>query len=114
MIDGRQQRQINEAAERFAEAIRESYRTFADRTVSAQELNAELTRTFFTSVVNNLQDQAEGNRAMVSGLLEQQQRQREASQALTQESMSAYMDFLNSMFTYYQGGLEQTRKSAQD
>jgi len=31
-------------------------------------------------------------------LIEQQRKQQEASQALTQESVNAYMDFLNSVF----------------
>jgi hypothetical protein len=39
-MDQRQQRQVNEAAEKFADAIKESYQALADRSVSAQELNA--------------------------------------------------------------------------
>ena len=41
-MDEKQQKQVNEAAEKFAEAVRESYQTVADRAVSAQQLNAEL------------------------------------------------------------------------
>src|SRR3954453_19929815 len=44
IMDDRQQRQVNEAAEKFAEAIRESFQAVSDRTVSAQQLNAELTQ----------------------------------------------------------------------
>jgi hypothetical protein len=43
----------------------------------------------------------------------QQERQREATQALTQESVGAYMDFVNSMFSYYQGTVEQAGRQAQ-
>ena len=57
-MDKSQQKQVNEAAEKFAEAIKESYQALADRSVSAQEINTQL----------------------------------------TQESVNAYMDFLNSMF----------------
>ncbi len=39
-MDKRQQNQINEAAEKFADAIRESYQAVSDRSVSARELNA--------------------------------------------------------------------------
>ena len=93
-MDQRQQKQVNEAAEKFAEAIKESYQALADRSVSAQEINAQLTQEFFNGVINNLRTQAEGNRALAEDLIEQQRKQREASQALTQESVNAYTDFL--------------------
>ena len=112
-MDQQQQQQINEAAEKFANAVRDSYRAVADRTVSAQELNAELTQQFFNSVINNLRSQADQNREMTQQLADQQERQREATQALAQESVGAYMDFINSMFSYYQGGLEETKRQAQ-
>jgi hypothetical protein len=111
-MDEKQQKQINEAAEKFAEAIKESYQALADRSVSAQELNAQLTQDFFNGVINNLRTQAESNRALAEDLIEQQQKQQEASQALTQESVNAYMDFLNSMFSYYQGSLDEAQRSA--
>ena len=106
MMDERQIETINEAAQKFAKAVRESYQTVADRAVSAQQLNAELTQNFFNSVINNLRSQAESNRQMTQDLQGQQERQREATQALTQESVGAYMDFVNSMFSYYQGTVE--------
>lgn len=109
-MDNKQQKQVNEAAEKFAEALRESYRTVAERTVSAQQLNAELTQTFFNTVIGNLRAQAESNREAADQLVEQQQRQREATQALTQESVNAYMDFLNSIFSYYQSNLERAQQ----
>jgi hypothetical protein len=102
MMDQEQQKQVNEAAEKFAEAIKESYQALADRSVSAQELNAQLTQDFFNGVINNLRGQAESNRALAEDLIEQQRKQQEASQALTQESLSAYTDFLNSMFSFAQ------------
>ena len=112
-MDQQQQQQINEAAEKFADAVRESYQAVADRGRSAQELNAELTQNFFNSVINNLRSQAESNRQMTQDLQGQQNRQREATQALTQESVGAYMDFVNSMFSYYQGTVEQAGRQAQ-
>src|ERR671910_428599 len=90
LMDERQQKQVNEAAEKFAEAIKESYQALADRSVSAQELNAQLTQDFFNGVINNLRTQAESNRALAEDLIEQQRKQQEASQALTQESVNAW------------------------
>jgi hypothetical protein len=111
-MDEKQQKQVNEAAEKFAEAIKESYQALADRTVSAQELNAQLTQDFFNGVINNLRTQAENNRALAEDLIEQQRKQQEASQQLTQESVNAYTDFLNSMFSYYRGSLDEAQRSA--
>jgi light-regulated signal transduction histidine kinase (bacteriophytochrome) len=102
MMDREQHKQVNEAAEKFAEAIKESYQALADRSVSAHELNAQLTQEFFNGVINNLRTQAENNRALAEDLIAQQRKQQEASQALTQESVGAYMDFLNSMFSFVQ------------
>ena len=111
-MDEKQQKQVNEAAEKFADAIKDSYQALADRSVSAQELNAQLTQEFFNGVINNLRTQAESNRALAEDLIEQQRKQQEASQALTQESVNAYMDFLNSMFSYYRGSLDQAQRGA--
>ena len=106
------QRQVNEAAEKFADALKESYQSIADRTVSAQELNAQLTQDFFNGVSNNLRTQAEVNRALSEDLIEQQRKQREASEALAQESVNAYTDFVNSMFAYYKGNLDEAQRRA--
>ena len=103
---------MNEAAEKFADAIKESYQALADRSVSAQELNAQLTQDFFNGVINNLRTQADSNRALADDLLEQQRKQQEATQALAQESANAYTDFLNSMFPYYRGGLDDAQRGA--
>ena len=111
-MDQKQQQQVNEAAEKFADALKESYKSIADRSVSAQELNAQLTQDFFNGVINNLRTQAEGNRALSEDLIEQQRKQREASRTLAQESVNAYTDFLNSMFAYYKGNLEEVQRRA--
>ncbi|MBA3615271.1 MAG: hypothetical protein ACR2FR_01425 [Rubrobacter sp.] len=111
-MDQNQQRQVNEAAEKFAEALKESYQSIADRSVSAQELNTQLTHEFFNGVINNLRTQAENNRGLSEDLIEQQRKQQEASRALAQESVGAYMDFLDSMFAYYRGNLDELQRRA--
>lgn len=110
-MDQKQQKQVQEAAEKFAEAVRESYQAVAERGASAQELNTQLTQNFFNSVLENLRSQADSNRELTQQLIEQQEKQREATQALTQESLSAYADFMNSMFAYYQGNLDRAKES---
>src|SRR5215210_2424469 len=98
-MDEKQQRQVNEAAQKFAESLSEAYRAVAGRAVSAQQLNTQLTQDFCNGVINNLRTQAENNQALAEDLIEQQRKQQEASQTLTQESVNAYMDFLNSVFS---------------
>src|SRR3712207_480642 len=111
-MDERQQKQVNEAAQKFAESLTEAYRAVAGRSVSAQEPNAKLTQEFFNGVIDNLRTQAESNRALAEDLIEQQRKQQEASQALAQEGANAYMEFLNSMFSYYRGSLDEAQKQA--
>jgi hypothetical protein len=112
LLDDRQQRQVDEAAQKFAAAIRESFEAVAERGVSAQQLNAELTQSFFNSVIDNLRAQTEANRALTRELAEQQERQMEATQTFAQDSVDAYMDFVNSMFSYYQGTVAEAQRQA--
>ena len=112
-LDRQNEERINRAAEQFADAYKESFRVVSERGVSAQEFNAQVTQNFFNNVISNLRGQADSNRQMAQELAGQQQRQAEATQQLTQESVSAYMDFINSMFSYAQGNLEQTQQQAQ-
>ena len=109
-MDQNQQKLVSEAAEKFAGAIKESYQALADRSVSAQEINAQLTQEFFNGVIHNLRTQASSNRALADDLIEQQRKQREASQALAREGANAYVDFLNSMFSYYRGNLDEAQR----
>jgi hypothetical protein len=113
MEDQQQQQRVNQAAEEFANALRESYQTVAGRGESAYELNAQLTEQFFNRVVNNLQTQAEANRQTGEQLAEQAQRGQEASRQLTQESVQAYMDFVNSMFSFSQAGPQAAQRGAE-
>jgi len=112
-MDDQQQQRVNEAAERFAEALRESYQTVTQRGESAQELNAEMTQQFFNSVISNLQLHAEANVQAGEELSSQAQRGQEASQQLAQESVQAYMDFINSLFSFAQAGPEATQRGAE-
>src|SRR5215210_3351361 len=114
MDDQQAHRQINEAAEKFAEAIKESYQALAERGVSAQELNAQLTQDFFNGVINNLRTQAENNRALAEDLIEQQRKQQEASQQLTQESVNAYMDFLDSVLSFPREGSQTAGRATRE
>ncbi len=101
---------MNEAARQFAEAIRESYRTVGERSEEARERSTQLTQSFFESVIQELQNQAESNREAAEEIAEQSKRQREAFQTLSEESANTYREFLNSVFSYYQGNVERMRR----
>ena len=111
MTDQEKQQRINEAAEQFTEALVESYKVVAERSATAQEQNAQLTEAFFNRVIDNLRTQAEENRQATERLAEQKQRQADAAQTLTRESVDAYMDFLNSTFSFWQRGTREIERA---
>jgi hypothetical protein len=113
-MEDQQTRRINEAAQRFAEALTASYRAVTDRTVTAQQINAELTRNFFGGVIDNLRAQTEDNQEMIQELASQQQRQQEAARSLAQKSTSAYMELLESMSFFYQRSVEEIDRSTRE
>jgi predicted RNase H-like HicB family nuclease len=92
-----QSSEVNEAAQKFTEALEESYRMVTDRAVSAPTLNAELTQSFFNSVIENLRARSRDS-------------EQEAVRAVTQESLNAYMEFVNSMFSFYRQGVETPKE----
>ena len=101
-MNEQQQRRVNEAAEQFADALVVApSRTISERSVSAQQPGAALTQYFFSTVINNLRSQAEDTRQMTRQLANEQQRVQEATRDLTQASVGAYMDFVNSCMPLY-------------
>ena len=108
------EQQANEATKQFADAVRVSYQAVADRSVSAQELNAELTQQFFNTVIGNLRTQAEENRQMTQQLADQQQRTQEATRTIAQESVRAYLDFMDSMYSWWLGSIQTAEQGARE
>src|SRR5215208_2604580 len=100
---------LNEAAEQFADALVQSYKVVSELGVTTQERNVQLSEEFFNKVVSNLRTQADANLQLSEQIAGQQQHPVEAAQALTHETVDAYMDFANSMFGFWQrtqGGAE--------
>ena len=112
-MDQQQQRKVNEAAEKFTDALVQSFKVVADRGASAQERGAQLTEVFFNHTINSLRAQAEQNRQATAQLSEQQQRQADAVQTLTRGSVDTYMDFMDSMFSYWQGAAQTAKGVAE-
>jgi hypothetical protein len=108
------EQQANEATKQFADAVRASYQAVADRSVLAQELNAEVTQQFFNTVIGNLRTQAEQNRQATQQLADQQQRTQAATRTIAQESVGAYLDFMDSMFSWWLGGIQTAEQGARE
>jgi hypothetical protein len=114
MTDQQSQQRINEAAEQFTDALVQSYKAVADSGVSAQERNTQVTEVFFNQAINNLYAQSEQNWQATQQLADQQRRQADAAQALTRESVDVYMAFMDSMFSWWQGGVQTAEQGARE
>ena len=113
-MDNQQQQRINRAAQEFTDALVAAYKTTSDSTVVAQQLGAQQIEYFFDTVINNLRTQAEGTLQVTQQLADQQQLARESAQDLAQMSTDNYMDLLDSMFSFYQGGTSRTQRRAEE
>jgi hypothetical protein len=112
MTDQQSQQRINEATDQFTDALAQSYKTLAERGVSAQEGSTQVTEVFFNQAINNLRAQAEENRQATQQLADQQQRQAEATRTIAQESVGAYLDFMDSMYSWWLGGIQTAEQGA--
>ena len=114
MVDRRRERDVNEAAARFAETLAESYRIVYEQATEAQQRQGRLAREFSERVMDHLREQAESGRAASERLTDQARRQQEAGQAFAQESAKAYMDFLDTAFSRYREGTERAAGGARE
>jgi hypothetical protein len=113
-MDDRQRQRIDGAAQEFADALVAAYRTTSDGTAVAQQLGAQQIEYFFDTVMNNLRTQAEGTSQITRQLATQQELARDATRELARVSTDNYMDFLDSVFSFYQGGAFRTRRRAEE
>jgi chromosome segregation ATPase len=113
-MDNQQQQRINRVAQEFTDALVAAYKTTSNSTVVAQQLGAQQIEYFFDTVINNLRTQAEGTLQMTQQLADQQELARETSRNLAQMSTDNYMDLLDSMFSFYQGGTSRTQRRAEE
>ena len=113
-MDNQQQQRINRAAQEFTDALVAAHKTTSDSTVVTQQLGAQQIEYFFDTVINNLRTQAEGTLQVRQQLADQQELAREATRDLAQMSTDNYMDLLDSMFSFYQGGTSRTQRRAEE
>jgi hypothetical protein len=114
MVDRRREDAVDEAAARFAETLAESYRIVYEHAAEAHERQGRLARDFSERVLDHLKEQTESGRAASEQLADQARRQQEAGRAFAQESVNAYMDFLDTAFSQYREGTQRAAGSAQE
>ena len=107
MTDQGKARDVNEAAQRFAETLADSYRLVYGQATESAERQQQRAQEFSNLVQGNLEEQAEAGRANVQQLTEQANKQREAGQQFARESVEAYTQFLNDAFSQYRAGTDQ-------
>jgi len=113
-MDDQQRQRIDGAAREFSGALVAAYRTTSDGTSAAQRLGAQQLEYFFDAVMDNLHAQAEGTSQMARQLAAQQELAREATRDLARVSTDNYVDFLDSVFSFYHGGASRTRRRAEE
>jgi DNA repair exonuclease SbcCD ATPase subunit len=108
-MDDKQRQRIDGVAREFTDALVAAYRTTSDGT-AAQQLGAQQVEYFFNTVMNNLRAQSESTLQITQQLAAQQ----ELAQELTRASTDNYMDFLDSVFSFYHGGTTRTQRRAEE
>jgi hypothetical protein len=73
-----------------------------------------LAQDFSQRVLDHLREQAESGRAASEQLTDQARRQQEAGRELAQESVNAYVAFLDTAFAQYREGTQRVAGSAQE
>jgi hypothetical protein len=114
MVDQGRARGVNEAAQRFAETLADSYRLVYEQAAESGERQERRAREFSELVAKNLREQTDASRSAAQKLSEQAARQREAGQALAQESLEAYAEFLDDAFSRYRSGTERAAQNVQE
>src|ERR687897_2191287 len=113
-MDEQQQQKINRAAQEFTDALVEAYRATSGRAAAAQEVGARQIEHFFDAVIGNLRAQAGGTSQMARQLASQQRLAQETTRDLARVSTDNYMDLLDSVFSFYQGGASRTQRRADE
>jgi len=102
MVDRGRAQDLNEAANRFAETLADSYRLVYEQASESAERQQQRAREFSELVSSSLGEQPEAGRTNAQQLSEQAEKQREA-----------YAEFLDTAFSRYRAGAEQATQSAQ-
>ncbi len=109
-MDEKDAKRAGDAAEELDRLARESYGAAVDRAFDVQKSGMRLSRRFFENWIETLEDHAELNRRTMRGLTDLIREQREVFGEMSQESLSAYDGFVDSLSSYY----EEVRPETED
>src|SRR5215813_5286365 len=84
----------------------EGLQAVVDSAVAAQERNTKLAQSILENGIEVLKSQVGVTHSLVHELGQQYQKQQEAFQALAQESLEAYKDFLFAPVTFFQKAMD--------
>ncbi len=114
MVDRGRAQDVNEAANRFAETLADSYRLVYGQAAESAERQQRRAQEFSELVSSNLRQQTEAGRSNAQRLSEQAARQQAAGQELARESVEAYAKFLEDAFSQYRSGTERAAESTRE
>jgi hypothetical protein len=83
----------------------ESLQSLVDSAIAAQERNTRLAQSILENGIETLKSQVSVTNSLMQELGQQFQKQQDAFQALAQESMDAYRDFVFAPLTFWQRAL---------
>ncbi len=111
MAETASREKVNRVAERLAETMQASHEAVIDHAVAFKS-NVRLAQYTTEALAMEYRQQARANRAVTRELLEHVAEQRHALRTVVEESLDACMDFLYTPLSYYEEGLEITKKVA--
>ncbi len=94
---------VNVAALEYAKSLRDMYTKVADAAIMAQARNER--------GVEELKTQTDTAQDVVQAVTKQAQKQTSAFEALTQQSVDTYRDYLQGVVSFYEKGLEAVRQT---
>ncbi|MBA2343898.1 MAG: hypothetical protein H0V83_02275 [Rubrobacter sp.] len=96
--------------ERMGQETAKAYKTVFDHAVAAGERNVRFAQGVTDNYIKELRHQAEANRSLTYEMVERAEGQRSTFQAVANETLDAYMDFLYAPLSYYKEGLRLVEK----
>ena len=104
----------SEATRKLMRSVQETSKAIADTTVAAQERNTKLAQGIIENGIEVIKSQVGVTQSLMQELGQQYQKQQDAFQALAQESMEAYRDFLFAPLTFFQKAMDTAEAATRE
>jgi hypothetical protein len=107
------QADVNAATADFAKSLRQIYTTVVDAALASQERNVTFAQSIFERGVDELKSQSDTARDVVQTVAQQTSAQRATVETFAQQSVDAYMNYLQNAASFYAKGLEAIRQATE-